>query len=103
MTVYSLAAAFTPNYLQVGLSARPVRESGGSEMHRLSIRLLGSFQVMRDGKTAVGFDSDKVRALLAYLVVEAACPHRREVLAGLLWPEWPDRSARTSLRRALRA
>ena len=28
-------------------------------------------------------------------------PHRREVLAGLLWPEFPERAARSSLRNAL--
>jgi len=48
-----------------------------------------------------GFKSDKVRALLTYLAVEADQPHRREALAGLLWPEWPDRQARSNLRYAL--
>ncbi|MGW8249010.1 MAG: nSTAND1 domain-containing NTPase, partial [Anaerolineales bacterium] len=45
--------------------------------------------------------SDKVRALLAYLAMEADHPHRREKLAGLLWPGYPEDSARASLRRAL--
>jgi DNA-binding SARP family transcriptional activator len=70
-------------------------------MARLSIRLLGPFQVTLDGEPAVGFRSDKVRALLAYLCVELEGPHRREKLAGLLWPDWPERSARTNLRQAL--
>jgi WD40 repeat protein/DNA-binding SARP family transcriptional activator len=70
-------------------------------MDRLSIHLLGSFQVTREGETLTGFDSDKVRGLLAYLAVETDRPHRREKLAGLLWPDYPERSARTSLRRAL--
>jgi WD40 repeat protein/DNA-binding SARP family transcriptional activator len=48
-----------------------------------------------------GFATDKARALLAYLVVEADQPHRRETLAGLLWPDYPEKSARTSLRSAL--
>ena len=67
----------------------------------LSIHTLGPFQVLLDGEPVTGFDSDKVRALLAYLVVEADRPHRREKLAGLLWPDFPDQSARTSLRSAL--
>jgi WD40 repeat protein/DNA-binding SARP family transcriptional activator len=67
----------------------------------LSIRLLGPFQVTLNGQPVVGFISDKVRALLAYLAAEADRPHRREALAGLLWPEWPERTARTNLRRAL--
>ena len=67
----------------------------------LSVRLLGPFQVTLDERPVTGFTSDKVRALLAYLVAEADRPHRREALAGLLWPEWPERTARTNLRRAL--
>ena len=39
------------------------------------------------------FASNKVRALLAYLAVEADRPHRREALAGLLWPEQPEAKA----------
>jgi DNA-binding SARP family transcriptional activator len=42
-----------------------------------------------------------VRSLLVYLAVESSRPHRRERLAALLWPGWPDASARTSLRNAL--
>jgi DNA-binding SARP family transcriptional activator len=68
---------------------------------RLSINLLGPFQVTLDGKTTPGFEYDKVRALLAYLAVEAGRPHRREALAGLLWPEQPETTARNSLRTAL--
>jgi len=70
-------------------------------MARLSIRLLGPLQVTLDGEPVTGFESDKVRALLAYLAVEQGAPQRREKLAGMLWPDWPERSARTNLRRAL--
>lgn len=42
-----------------------------------------------------------MRALLAYLVVEADRPHRREALATLLWPDQTDNAARQSLRQAL--
>ncbi|UCG25792.1 MAG: AAA family ATPase [Chloroflexota bacterium] len=48
-----------------------------------------------------GFKSNKVRALLVYLAVEADRLHRRETLAGLLWPEWPDRDALSNLRYSL--
>ena len=67
----------------------------------LSLSLLGPFQVILDGRPATAFKSDKVRALLAYLAVEADRPHRREVLADLLWPDWPDRSALSNLRYSL--
>ncbi len=70
-------------------------------MGLLEIRLLGPFQANIGGEEVTDIRSDKVRALLAYLVVEADQPHRREKLAGLLWPGYPESSARASLRRAL--
>jgi DNA-binding SARP family transcriptional activator len=38
---------------------------------------LGPFHVTLDGKPVAGFESNKVRALLAYLAVEADRPHSR--------------------------
>jgi DNA-binding SARP family transcriptional activator len=70
-------------------------------MARMALALLGPLAVTLDGEPVTGFESDKVRALLAYLAVEADRPHRREALAGLLWPERPDRAARANLRNAL--
>ncbi len=70
-------------------------------MAYLSISLMGSFQVTLDGQPVKGFKSNRVRALLAYLAVEADRPHRRETLAGLLWPDWPDRDALSNLRYSL--
>jgi DNA-binding SARP family transcriptional activator len=70
-------------------------------MAHLSLSLLGPFQATLGGEPVTGFASDKVRALLAYLAVEIEQPHRREKLAGLLWPDWTERSARANLRRAL--
>ena len=70
-------------------------------MAHLSLSLLGPFRVTLAGEPVTDFESNKVRALLAYLVVEADRPHRRDSLAALLWPDWPDRAARTNLRNAL--
>jgi DNA-binding SARP family transcriptional activator len=70
-------------------------------MAGLTVRLLGPLQVTLNGESVTGFESDKARALLAYLVVEAERPHRREKLAGFLWSDWPERSARANLRRVL--
>ena len=70
-------------------------------MAHLSIRVLGPLEVRLDGEPVSGFATDKVRALLAYLVLSPDRSHRREALAGLLWPEFPERSARTNLRNAL--
>ncbi len=70
-------------------------------MARLSLSLLGPFQMTLNGQTAIGIKSNRVRALLAYLAVEADRPHRRETLAGLLWREWRDRDAMSNLRYSL--
>ena len=61
-------------------------------MARLSLVFLGTFQASLDEKPITEFEADKVRALLAYLAVEADRSHRRDALTGLLWPDWPDRS-----------
>ena len=68
---------------------------------RLTLSFLGCFQVCLDDRPVTDFKSNKVRALLAYLAVEADRPHRREALEGLLWPDRPDRDALSNLRYAL--
>ncbi len=73
----------------------------GDSMAHLAISCLGPLQVSLDGRPAENFKSAKVRALLVYLAVEADRPHRRERLAGLLWPDYPDRDALANLRSAL--
>ena len=69
-------------------------------MAHLSISLLGALRISRDGELLTNF-ADKARALLAYLAVESDQPHRRDTLAGLLWPDQPQKRARQSLRQAL--
>jgi WD40 repeat protein/serine/threonine protein kinase/DNA-binding SARP family transcriptional activator len=68
---------------------------------RLAIHCFGTFFVTLAETEVTGFESDKARALLAYLAVAAGQPHRRERLAGLLWPDFADQAARTNLRRVL--
>lgn len=70
-------------------------------MAQLDISLLGTFQVTLDGRPQSAFETDKTRALLAYLAVESNRPHRREALATMLWPNYSDRAARNSLRQTL--
>ena len=70
-------------------------------MESLHIQLLGAFHVRLDDESVTAFDSDKARALLAYLAVEANQPHRREKLAGLFWPKLPERRARANLSQVL--
>jgi predicted ATPase/DNA-binding SARP family transcriptional activator/Tfp pilus assembly protein PilF len=70
-------------------------------MTRLSIRLLGAFVVERNDQPVTTFRSLKNQALLAYLAMEAGRPHTRPALAGLLWPEQPEKEALLNLRQAL--
>src|SRR5919205_2370993 len=70
-------------------------------MRRITIRLLGPFEVTIDETPVTTFAYAKVRALLAYLAVERQYPHTRAELAALLWPDQPDRTARASLSQAL--
>lgn len=68
---------------------------------RLALSFLGPFQASLDPLPLKGFESDKVRALLAYLVVEAEQPQPRSSLASLLWPEQPQDVALKNLRHVL--
>ncbi len=70
-------------------------------MSQLTISLLGTVQVLRDGQPVTGQAYAKVLGLLAYLAVEADRPHARASLALLFWPEQTDEKARHSLRQAL--
>ena len=70
-------------------------------MPLLSLHLFGPFRATLGGVPIRSFESNKVRALLAYLVVENNRPHSREVLAEILWPEQPQRLALDNLRFVL--
>lgn len=70
-------------------------------MPRIKLHLFGSFYITLDNKPLTKFRSDKVRALLAYLVLEARRPIWRTLLAELLWYGYTSKTARHSLRMAL--
>jgi DNA-binding SARP family transcriptional activator/predicted ATPase len=70
-------------------------------MARLSLHLLGTLQATLGGTPVTDFESDKERALLAFLAEESHQPHRREKLVGLLWPELSETAGRNNLRRVL--
>ncbi|MBL7201918.1 MAG: AAA family ATPase [Anaerolineae bacterium] len=70
-------------------------------MARLSIHLMGPMQVALGGQMIARFETEKTRALLAYLAVEADRPHRRDLLAEMLWPERPEGAASANLRHTL--
>src|SRR5215469_14846158 len=76
------------------------RQSAQREMPRLSIRVLGEFQILKGRAPQYLPKSRKTRALLAYLVLTGR-RHRRERLCDLLWdlPDDPRASLRWSLSR----
>ena len=69
-------------------------------VHMLELRLLGQFEVRLD-ETPMAIPSRPAQSLLAFLALTAGTAHRRERLAGLLWPDAQEDSARASLRQGL--
>jgi WD40 repeat protein/DNA-binding SARP family transcriptional activator len=75
----------------------------------IAIRCLGTFDVSIGSAAGPIFPTDKVRALLAYLALEArpdertgmGRSHRREALAGMFWPEHAEANALANLRLTL--
>ncbi len=65
------------------------------------MRLLGGFEVWDGDRQVAGFESQKVRALLAYLACHRHRAFSRDHLAGLLWPERETDGARHALRQAV--
>lgn len=70
-------------------------------MPRLAISTLGTLQVTLDKVPLTRFASDRARALLVYLAVEADRPHRREGLITLFYPDYTEQQARKNLSQTL--
>ena len=66
----------------------------------LEVRLLGKFEVKYEQKP-IDIVSRPAQSLFAYLILSAGTSHRREKLAGLLWPDSLEETARDNLRHAL--
>jgi DNA-binding SARP family transcriptional activator len=67
----------------------------------LRIQLFGSFQVRIDDKPLTRLQTDRLQALLAYLVLHRDQPLSRQQLAVTFWPDTTDVQARTNLRTLL--
>ena len=66
----------------------------------LQVWLLGQFKIQVQGKPVV-LPARAAQSLLAFLILTAGTPHRREKIAGMLWPDTPDDTARKNLRHEL--
>jgi len=67
---------------------------------QLRVRVLGTTELAVDGRPLAGLASAKATALLVYLVVTGTA-QSRSALAGLLWSDLPEATARANLRLAL--
>lgn len=72
-----------------------------SQRDSITIQLLGTMAVQAGHGQAIRFRTDKIRALLVYLLLEGERPHQRQLLAALLWPEMSDALALKNLRQSL--
>ncbi len=70
-------------------------------MTSIYIQLLNHLRVTVDDVPINKFRSDKARAMLAYVAAQADQTHSRRTLATLLWPELPEKTAKTNLRSVL--
>jgi predicted ATPase/DNA-binding SARP family transcriptional activator len=66
----------------------------------LVVQLLGQFNVQLDGQP-IDIPSRPAQTLCAYLVLHPHTAYRREMLAGLIWPDANESNARSNLRHAL--
>ncbi len=73
-----------------------------SQQNGIEIRLLGTLtaQTGQEGQP-IHFRTDKIRALLVYLLLEDERSHQRQSIAALLWPEMSDALALKNLRQSL--
>ncbi|HEY3311283.1 MAG TPA: BTAD domain-containing putative transcriptional regulator [Anaerolineales bacterium] len=69
-------------------------------MEPLEVHLLGAFELSYMQKS-INLSSRPAQSLFAYLVLNAGTAQRREKLAGLLWPDSLEETARDNLRHAL--
>ncbi len=66
----------------------------------LQVRLLGQFDIQGNGKR-INIPSRAGQSLFAYILLTPGMAHRREKLAGLLWPDVTEENARRNLRQEL--
>lgn len=68
---------------------------------KLNIKLFGDFCLTAKGKPIPGINSERLQALLAFIVLHRDTPQPRQQLAVHLWPDATDADAKANLRRRL--
>jgi non-specific serine/threonine protein kinase len=66
----------------------------------LEVKLLGTFSILHDGSPVL-ISSRAAQSLFAFLILTAGTKHRREKLAGMIWPDVNEEKARAYLRHEL--
>lgn len=66
----------------------------------LEVHLFGRYEV-KQNKQVISIVSRPAQSLFAYLILNAGTSYRREKLAGLLWPDSLEETARDNLRHTL--
>ncbi|WP_017302051.1 nickel-binding protein [Nodosilinea nodulosa] len=67
----------------------------------LHVRLLGEFYLAADGVPIQGANSERLQALLAFMLLHQDAPQFRQQIAVYLWPDATDADAKANLRRRL--
>lgn len=68
---------------------------------RLHIKLFGEFCLTANGVTIPGVNSERLQALLAFILLHRNTPQSRQQVAVNLWPDATDTDAKANLRRRL--
>ena len=72
-------------------------------MTPIRIELLGKLRFSYGQQLLTSINTNRMRSLLAFLVLHGDAPQSREHLAFLLWPESSESQARTNLRQLLQS
>jgi DNA-binding SARP family transcriptional activator len=67
----------------------------------LRIGLLGGFRLASDGTPLTSFNTPRLQAQLAYLILHRENPQPRQLLAFVLWPDPAEAQTRTNLRNLI--
>src|SRR5580700_7450235 len=71
------------------------------ESGTMRIKLFGNLRITFEGRPVTAINTNRLRSLIAYLILHGDAPQPRERLAFLLWPASSESQARTNLRQLI--